>query len=63
MVHICCENIRPGTITPLWVWVMIVFLMTLNIILMERCCYSCDYDDDFTVTGYPCIYPCNKVCY
>ncbi len=35
----------------------------------HRCCYNCDFDDDFTVlgcpvcpNGYPCIYPCYGAC-
>ncbi len=35
----------------------------------NRCCYNCDFDDDFTLlgcpvcpNGYPCIYPCYSKC-
>ncbi len=34
-----------------------------------RCCYSCDFDDDFTLlgcpicpNGYPCVFPCFGKC-
>lgn len=59
-----CEIMGPGPITPLWVWLLIgLFIIIINI---ERCCYTCDYDDIMGCpacpNGYPCMYPCNGRC-
>jgi hypothetical protein len=60
----CVEPIGPGRITPIWVWLLVaVFIIIINI---ERCCYSCDYDDligcPVCPNGYPCMYPCSRPC-
>lgn len=58
------EIVGPGYLTPWWVWVLVVIFII--IIQVERCCYTCDYDDllgcPACPNGYPCIFPCNDSC-
>ncbi len=49
--------------------IFMMLIMTLVYIKQNRCCYSCVFDDDFTVLGcpicplgYPCVYPCYGAC-
>ncbi len=54
--NICC----------ILLFVMFMCMIYLN---TNRCCYSCDFDDDYSLmgcpicpNGYPCIYPCYGKC-
>ena len=48
---------------------MVMVAYSVALLTVDRCCYSCDHDDDFSVlgcpacpNGYPCTFPCSGPC-
>ncbi len=58
------EPVGPGKLTPWWIWAIVILVVI--VLQLERCCYSCDYDDligcPACPNGYPCMFPCSGYC-
>ncbi len=58
------ELVGPGCLTPWWIWILVILIVIL--LQIERCCYTCDYDDlmgcPACPNGYPCMFPCTHSC-